>query len=217
MAQSGAFSGFPEEAIEFYLGLEADNSKDYWQANKDVYERAIVQPFGALLADLEPEFGAGKLFRPYRDVRFSKDKSPYKTNAGAQLAGGGYVALSGDGLGVGSGYYMVDTAQIARQRAAIMDDRTGAELDEIVAALRADGADLMARDAVATAPRGVPKDHPRIELLRLKGLAAWWQHEPAPWMSTPKAEARIVEHLRAAVPLLAWLDRNVGPSEEHTR
>lgn len=214
------FTGFPEQAIEFYLGLEADNSKDYWQANKATYERCIVEPFRSLLDDLEPEFGAGKLFRPYRDVRFSKDKTPYKTNAGAQLTGGGYVALSADGMGVGAGYYMVEPSQVAAQRAAILDDTTGGELQTIVDDLRTTGAELMARDSVSTAPRGVPKDHERIELLRLKGLAVWWDLPAGPWMSTPEARDRIVTHLRDAAPLLTWLDTNVGrvePSERRPR
>src|ERR1051325_11884594 len=77
--QHMAFRGWPAEALEFYEGLEADNSKTYWTAHKTVYDEKVHAPMLALLAELEPEFGAGKIFRPYRDVRFSADKSPYKT------------------------------------------------------------------------------------------------------------------------------------------
>jgi len=204
------FTGFPVEGIEFYEGLEVDNSKSYWEANKRVYDDAVVAPLRALTDDLAAEFGAAKLFRPYRDVRFSADKSPYKTQAGAMLEGGGYVQLSAAGLGVGAGYYMIEPRQIAALREAIADDVTGPEIAAIVEALRDGGAEIRARDAVKSAPRGYPKDHPRIELLRLKGLIAWWQFEPAAWMGTPAAEDRIVDALRSARPLMTWLDTHVG-------
>ena len=93
-----AFRGWPNEALDFYEGLEADNSKTYWTAHRSVYDEKVLAPMNALLAELEPEFGAGKIFRPYRDVRFSADKSPYKTAIGATLELGGYVQLSAKGL-----------------------------------------------------------------------------------------------------------------------
>src|SRR6187397_607378 len=102
-----AFRGWPAEAIEFYEGLEADNSKAYWQDHKTVYEEKVRGPMEALLRELAPEFGEGKIFRPYRDVRFSRDKSPYKTNIAATVSEGGYISFSADGLGVGTGYYMM--------------------------------------------------------------------------------------------------------------
>ncbi|TAL12327.1 MAG: DUF2461 family protein, partial [Frankiales bacterium] len=77
------FEGFPEEALVFYEGLEADNTKAYWTDHKALYDRTVKAPMEALLAQLEPEFGPATFFRPYRDVRFSKDKTPYKTHAGA--------------------------------------------------------------------------------------------------------------------------------------
>ncbi|HEX4162146.1 MAG TPA: DUF2461 family protein, partial [Acidimicrobiales bacterium] len=73
------FKGWPETALAFYEGLEADNSKTYWLDHKEVYERDVKAPMDALLAELTAEFGEPKLFRPYRDTRFSRDKSPYKT------------------------------------------------------------------------------------------------------------------------------------------
>jgi uncharacterized protein (DUF2461 family) len=81
------FRGFPEEALIFFEGLEADNSKPYWTDHKDSYDEHVRAPVLALLAELEDEFGAGKIFRPYRDVRFSKDKTPYKTNVAAGSTG----------------------------------------------------------------------------------------------------------------------------------
>jgi len=86
-----AFKGWPAEAFDFYEGLEADNSKTYWTEHKATYDEKVLAPMVDLLAELEDEFGPTKVFRPYRDVRFSADKSPYKTNLGAVL-GSGYDA-----------------------------------------------------------------------------------------------------------------------------
>jgi uncharacterized protein (TIGR02453 family) len=205
-----AFRGWPAEALEFYEGLAADNSKSYWQAHKTTYDECVLRPMLELLAELDAEFGAGKVFRPYRDVRFSADKSPYKTAIGATLARGGYVQLSADGLAVGCGMYHLEPDELARFRDAVSDDATGRRLETIVAALRAAGVDVTARDVLKTAPRGYPKDHPRAELLRHKGLVAWKQWPVARWLGTAKSKDRVVDVLRAAGPLNDWLVKNVG-------
>jgi uncharacterized protein (TIGR02453 family) len=196
--------------MEFFEGLLADNSKDYWQENKQVYEECVRAPMEDLLADLEAEFGAGKIFRPYRDVRFSNDKSPYKTNIAATLAEGGYISLSADALGVGCGLYMPEAAALDGYRKAVADDRRGAELTELVRKLRAKKIGVAGHDALKTAPRGYPKDHPRIDLLRQKGLVAWREWPVGPWLATRQPEKRIVEFLHATEPLRDWLDRNTG-------
>jgi uncharacterized protein (TIGR02453 family) len=208
-----AFRGWPAEALHFYEGLEADNSKAYWTDNKDTYDKCCRAPMAALLAELAPEFGAPKLFRPYRDVRFSADKSPYKTAIAASLAGGGYVQLSADGLFVGSGMYHLAADQLERYRAAVDDDTTGEEIAGIVERTRKAGLDVTAHEVLKTAPKGFAKDHPRIELLRHKGLVAM-RHWPAePWLGTPKAKSYVVKTLRAAGPLNEWLIKNVGSSQ----
>jgi Conserved hypothetical protein (DUF2461) len=120
-----AFRGWPSEALEFYEGLAADNSKTYWTEHKAVYESQVHAPMVDLLAELEPEFGTGKIFRPYRDVRFSADKSPYKTHLGAWLDDGGYLQLSADGLAAGCGMYEMAPDQLDRYRRAVADHRTG--------------------------------------------------------------------------------------------
>src|SRR4051812_2745922 len=100
-----AFRGWPVEAVEFFDGLLADNSRVYWQDHKSIYEQCVRAPMEELLTELAPEFGTGKVFRPYRDVRFSKDKAPYKTAIAASLTGGGYIQMSADGLSAGCGLY----------------------------------------------------------------------------------------------------------------
>ncbi len=216
-----AFRGWPAEALEFFDGLVADNSKTYWQAHRTAYEQVVKGPMDELLAELAPEFGEARIFRPNRDVRFSTDKSPYKTHIGATLSGlrgrnaaaVGYVQLSADGLGVGSGMYHLAPDQLDRYRRAVADDRTGTEIAAIVADLRGRKLEVAAHETLKTAPRGYPKDHPRIDLLRHKGLIVWKAWEPTAWLGTKKAKDRVVEVLRAAGPMQAWLEAEVGPSE----
>ncbi len=204
-----AFTGWPVEAIEFFEGLEDDNSREYWHAHKTVYEECVKRPMQQLLDELEDDFGPGRIFRPNRDVRFSNDKSPYKLNCAAQLTGG-YVSVSADELFVGSGLYMPLPEQLKRLRAAIDADRTGRELEAIVAALRKANYDVGAHETLKTAPRGYPKDHPRIELLQLKGIVMSKAWPVGGWLGTKKAEDRIVATLDAARPLNAWIAEHVG-------
>ncbi len=204
-----AFQGWPIEAVEFYEGLEADNSKVYWQDNKAVYDRHVKAPMEELLAELADEFGTGKIFRPYRDVRFSADKTPYKTNCAATI-GSGYVSFSAEGLSVGGGLYMPDPKTLARYREAVDKEKSGAELATIVAALHKAGYETMAHEVLKTVPRGYPKDHPRIDLLRHKGIAMMKTWPVGAWLGTKKAKDRVVETLRAGVPLNDWLARHVG-------
>lgn len=204
-----AFKGWPAEAVEFYEGLETENTKTYWHAHKQVYEQSVVGPMEELLAELTDDFGAGRVFRPYRDVRFSKDKSPYKVNCAAQLPGG-YISFSAEGLFVGSGLYMPEPAQLQRYRTAVDGQKSGSELEGIVAALRKEGYEVAAQQVLKTAPRGYPKDHPRIELLQHKGIVMSRSWPVAAWLGTKKAKDRVVTCLTAARPLNAWLERYVG-------
>jgi uncharacterized protein (TIGR02453 family) len=206
------FRGWPSEALEFYEGLTADNSRTYWTAHKAVYETQVLAPAEALLAELASEFGAGKIFRPYRDVRFSSDKSPYKTHLGATLPVGGYVQLSADGLAAGCGMWQMAPDQLDRYRRAVADDRRGAELVAVVEAIERARVTVHGYGTLKTAPRGYPKDHPRLELLRHKGLTTWREWKPAAWLGTAAAKNRIVEFFHTSRPLQHWLDENVGPS-----
>jgi len=207
------FKGWPEAALDFYEGLEADNSKAYWLGHKDVYERDVKEPMEALLAELAPEFGEARLFRPYRDTRFSRDKSPYKT-AIAAMIGDGYVQLSASGLLAGAGMYHLAPDQLERYRAAVGKNVPGLRLQSIVDQLRADRLEVTAMETLKTAPRGYPKDHPRVALLRHKGLVAMKSWPVAAWLGTAAAKKKVVEVLHASAPLLAWLHTHVGLPEE---
>ena len=205
------FRGWPEEALEFFAGLEADNSKTYWQQNKDRYEQLVRAPMEDLVEELVPEWGEGKIFRPYRDIRFSADKSPYKTNIAA-VVGGGYVQLDADGLGAGSGMWHMAPDQLERYRQAVSENKPGASLERIVAKASAAGLAITGHEELKTAPKGYAKDHPRIELLRHKGLITWREWPAGAWLGTRRAKDRVVEFLRHSKPLNAWLESHVGPS-----
>jgi uncharacterized protein (TIGR02453 family) len=212
------FQGWPAESLEFYEGLEADNSKTYWTAHKAVYDSSVYGPMAALVEELEPEFGPGKIFRPYRDVRFSADKSPYKTAVAATLDKGGYVQLSADGLASGNGYYVMAPDQLERYRAAVADDAFGAELERVLGRIsKHEGIEISVRERLKNAPRGYPKDHPRLDLLRNKSLIAWRRWPVEPWLETAAAKDRVVEFFRATRPLSAWLDKHVGPTTTQGR
>ena len=206
------FRGWPAEALDFYEGLEADNSKTYWTEHKATYDDKVRAPMEALLAELEPEFGPGRIFRPYRDVRFSADKSPYKTAIAATLEQGGYIQLSARGLAAGRGEYMMATDQLKRYREAVDDDRRGERLRAIVAAADRYGIEITGHEQLKSMPHGYAKDHPRADLLRYKGLIAWQQWPVAAWLGTAKAKPKVEEFLRNCAPLTEWLARNVGPS-----
>ena len=200
-----AFSGWPEEALEFYDGLAADNSKCYWTEHKAVYTDKILRPMTELTEELAAEFGEPTIFRPYRDVRFSLDKSPYKTHCGAVIGGTGYVQLSAEGLGAGAGMWQMSPEQLARYREAVASDDAGTELEKVIAEIEKAGITIHGHGALKSAPRGYPADHPRIALLRYKGLTAWRQWPVEPWLETASAKDRLVSFFRTTQPLCSWL------------
>ena len=206
-----SFSGWPEEALEFYEGLAADNTKTYWTKHKEVYDAKVLRPMTELVEELAAEFGETKIFRPYRDIRFSKDKTPYKAHIGA-MVGSGYVQFSAQGLAAGNGMYGMAPDQLDRYRQAVAGDRTGGELEGVIAAVESAGIGVTGRDVLKAAPRGYPADHPRIGLLRYEGIVAWKEWPVESWLETAAAGDRVTGFLRVTRPLSAWLDTNVGPS-----
>jgi len=212
---SMAFKGIPLAAVEFYEGLAADNSRAYWQANKATYDDAVRGSLAALCEELESEFGTAEFFRPYRDTRFSTNKDPYKTYQGVILpthAGCGYyLELSALGLRTGGGYHAHGADQVARYREAVDEDKAGSELAAIVTALAKGGLTLTG-DALKTKPRGVPDDHPRLDLLRQRDVVVERMHGAPKWLATRKALEKVRADWEAVRPLNDWLAEHVGPS-----
>jgi uncharacterized protein (TIGR02453 family) len=212
-----AFGGFGKGAVAFFEELDEHNDREWWHANKHRYEADIREPLELLFADLAAEFGEAKVFRPNRDTRFSKDKTPYKLWAagsiGMESGCGLYLSLGVDGFHVAGGGYRMARDQLAKYRDAVADDRTGPQLEAIYSTLQKAKASTGGHEALKTAPRGYPKDHPRIDLLRLDGATAGWLHPPKPWLHTKQAETKVIEGWRALRPLLDWVATNVGASE----
>jgi len=206
------FGGWPEQAQRFFIGLGLDNSKAYFEANRTVYMTHVRAPMEALLSELEEEFGPGKIFRINRDIRFSADKSPYKTNIAA-VAGrpgrGGYLSLSAKGLYVATGYHQMDRDQLERFRQAVAAQRAGSALVAIVGKLEEAGYDVGGEE-LRVVPKGYPRDHPRERLLRRKGVSVSRDYGLQPWLGTPAARGRVAQVWRDAEPMLDWLDSNVG-------
>ncbi|MGN6132559.1 MAG: DUF2461 domain-containing protein [Nocardioidaceae bacterium] len=206
-----SFTGFPVAALDFYDDLEMDNTKSFWAAHKETYDSAVAAPMKALVAALEPEFGAAKVFRPYRDVRFAKDKTPYKTHQGAFVPlaprTGYYVQIAAPGVRVGAGFYDADSEQLAAIRQAIDDERRGTQLERLLEDLRAKGWTLSG-DRLKTVPRGYDADHPRIELLRHKTMALGKDYGFEPVIHSPELLEKVRADWREAASFVAWVTEN---------
>jgi uncharacterized protein (TIGR02453 family) len=210
------FHGFPVEAFEFYDALTADNTKAWWTAHKKDYDTVVRGPIEDLLAELAGEFGEGKIFRPYKDVRFSKDKTPYKDHQGAYVATedgiGYYVQVSANGLMLAGGWWSSAPMQLARYREAA-GSAPGAVLEKAIAAAEKGGLTL-GGDVMKTRPRGVAEDHPRVDLLRHRSLTVERQVGTPTWVSTRKALTHVQKTWRAMTPLVEWLTDHVGPVDD---
>jgi uncharacterized protein (TIGR02453 family) len=211
-----SFSGWPPAALAFYDELEANNTRAWWLENKATYDDCVKAPFLALSEEIEREFGQLRLFRPNRDTRFAKDKTPYKTAAAAVTEGSGgthyYISLSAEGLYAGSGYYQFAPDQLERYRVAIADGRRGSAFAKAVETLRKQRYEVGSREAMKRVPRGYDADHARSDLLKLKGIHVGRSFGAPKWMHKPAARDKIVGAWRDAAPVNRWLDRNVGPS-----
>ncbi len=211
-----AFEGFHREAVRFFEQLSQDNTKAFWEANRDVYDEHVRAPMEALTASLEGLYGPGHLYRPYRDVRFSKDKRPYKEHIavsfggrGPSAVGGRHVHFDADGLWVASGAYRMEGETLARFRRAVADERAGAALEAIVAELTAKGYRIHGEE-LKRVPREYPSDHPRGGLLRHKGIAAVRPWPLEPWVFTPEAGDRVLSACADGEALVTWLREHVA-------
>jgi uncharacterized protein (TIGR02453 family) len=210
------FEGFGPEVRRWFEGLEADNSREYFAAHRDVFEESIRDQMQALLTELSQAFGGEvKLFRQNRDIRFSPDKSRYKTNTygvvyGSELAAQGlYASISARGLVAGSGYHRMARDQLERYRDAVADHTRGPELRRLAATAEKAGLELWG-ESLATAPRGYPKDHERIELLRRKSLALGSTLSFGRGIGRTDGLQFVTKTWREAAPVTGWLDREVG-------
>jgi uncharacterized protein (TIGR02453 family) len=209
-----AFEGIPLAALDFYEDLENDNSKAFWAAHKSSYDEHVRAPIETLAKELEPKWGAPKVFRPYRDVRFSKDKTPYKTHQGVWFDDSSrYFHVSAAGLYLAGGYWHTGSAQIDRFRRAVHDDVAGPELERALVKARRSKLDV-GGDQLTRVPSGYDKVHPRADLLKYKTLTVSRDLRCPDWLTTPRAKTEIVKIWRTMEPVVDWLDTHVGQELE---
>ncbi|OLT09765.1 hypothetical protein BJF78_06010 [Pseudonocardia sp. CNS-139] len=199
--------------MAFLRELAADNTREFWAAHRRRHGD-VLGPARALAAALEPEFGPVRVFRPTVNRRFRPDAPPYRTDTGGAAASAGgcvlAVVLSAADLRVAAGHWLFDPGQLRRYRAAV-DGEPGGRLAQLLA--RLDGLTLDRERRLVGAPRGFRTGHPRIDLLRQRGLqvgAAWPVGE---WIGSREPLHRVRAAWRAAAPVVAWLDAHVGAGE----
>lgn len=212
------FGGWPKESLTFFRGLRKDNSKNFFERNRDLYMSAVRQPTEALFQELQRQFGPGwetKIFRINRDLRFSKDKRPYQEHVSGYLSAGNratgfYVQFSDENLYLAAGTHEMMADQLKRYRDAVAG-KEGEKLARLISALQKDGYDVT-EPSLKRVPPGYPADHSRADLLRRTGLMASRSWKPGPWTHSSEAFDRIRGAWRDATALNAWLDANVGVS-----
>jgi uncharacterized protein (TIGR02453 family) len=220
-----SFGGFPKETLRFLAGLRAHNEKAWFEAHRDDYQSFFLAPAMAFaealapkLRKIEPEVNVeprvnGSLMRINRDIRFSKDKSPYKDHLDMWFwtgdrkgwdASGFFFRLRPDRLLLGAGMHGFMPEFLPRYRAAVLDARQGAALAAIVAKLRKAGYEV-GTESYKKVPAGVAADHPRAALLRHGGLHAGWEGKHPPALGTPKIVDFVAKHYAAVASLHRWL------------
>lgn len=202
-----AFGGWKGDFVGFFRGLELDNSRRYFEAHRKQYELDVRSPMEELLKELEPSLGPGKLFRINRDIRFSADKSPYKTNIGA-VAGPLYIHMDARQFFVATGAHMPDNAWLKRYRGAVAGP-AGEDFERRVERIRKAGLNV-GGNPLKTAPRGYTTDHQRIEMLRWREVVTGKDFGIQPWIATPAVKEKVLETWEIMRPLHEWLKGNVG-------
>jgi uncharacterized protein (TIGR02453 family) len=220
------FEGFADADARFFKKLAKNNDRAWFQAHKAEYEDGWNAPMKALLTDVRASIDATyahcdlaepKVFRIFRDVRFAKDKSPYKTHVG------GFIPLARSGVkatdlpmalyfhvGAGeifgaAGHHMMEPQSLARFRAAVADAKRGKELDTLVARLAKKGFPVRAHETMKRVPKGFDPDHPRAEMLKRKGLVVTFPAVPKGLLASPKLVKWVSDACKTAAPLVEWL------------
>lgn len=203
------FDGFPVDALVFLHELADHNDKAWFDANRERYERVLRGPMKGLIGELEGLFGPGKLFRQNRDIRFSKDKRPYKEWVAATVGGhrgeaARYVHLGRESMFIAAGAHQLDRERLIRFRQAVTAKTSGEALETIVADLDAKGYEIGGK-TLSRGPRDADPEHPRIELLKHTGITMARSYDAGPWLQDPaEVMTRVVEVFGDAEPLIGW-------------
>jgi uncharacterized protein (TIGR02453 family) len=222
-----AFTGFIDQEGTFFKKLAKNQSRDWFATNKATFEEGWNAPMKALLQDVFEavddafpycDLEAPKVFRIYRDVRFSKDKSPYKTNIGGTISVKRvgkvtevpialYFHVGHNECFAASGAYMMDGPTLKRFRDALVDDKKGKELDGILKALSKKGFEANSFETMKRVPKGYDAAHPRAEHLKRKGLTVRFPETPKALLTSPKLVPHLAKQIKTAAPFVEWLAR----------
>lgn len=230
MKTSLDFSGFPEEALSFLAGLAANNNRTWFEAHKQEYRDFIVGPtqqfviaLGERLAEISDQIvydtrtnGAGSMMRIYRDTRFSKDKTPYKTNIAVAFWEGSNKKMRNpifgfqfgpEGGGLMAGMHAFQPEQLAAYRTAVADPKLGRELTEALDEVRRAGDYVVGGEHYKRVPRGFDPEHPRADLLRFNALYVYSPAIPPEVVTGPEIVDVCFAHCQAMAPVHRWLVR----------
>lgn len=219
------FEGFADGEGRFFKALARHQDRTWFQAHKADYEDGWARPMKLLLAEvrdrIDPVFAhvdlaeEPKVFRIFRDVRFSADKTPYKTHVAGILlttargrvteVPAALYAQFGTETFLAAGQYRMDAAQVARYRAAVADDTRGKEISSIVRKLEKSGYEVGSFEQLSRVPKGFDPEHPRAELLKRKGLVVSFPAVPAELIASRKLLDWVLKHTRPVAPLVEWL------------
>lgn len=210
-----SFTGFGKDLIKYYLQLEENNNREWFHAHRAMYDENVAVPLKNLAADLSLDFGPVKIFRPYRNVRFWPDLPPLNEHASltadAEYNSAFYLRIDADGMLLGAGNWQPSKAQLTQFR-AIAATETGARvIRDLLDEMQKHLFELMTDNALKSAPRGYPKDHPNIDLLRLKSLSLSAHLAPGPWLYSSKCRDKVMTGWQALTPWIHWLRANLPP------
>jgi uncharacterized protein (TIGR02453 family) len=220
-----AFEGFADDKAKFFKQLSKNQDRAWFQAHKAEFEAGWQAPMKELLGEVRAgidrayehcDLDEPKLFRIYRDVRFAKDKAPYKTHVGGlipttrkgkvtEVPMALYVHVGEPKSFAAAGHYMMDPRSLERYRAAVADDKRGRELDKVLASLTKKGFLVRSHDSYKRMPKGYPQDHPRAEHLLRKGLTVGFPELPKGILASPKLSSWLASQAKLAAPLVEWL------------
>ncbi|NDJ84704.1 MAG: DUF2461 domain-containing protein [Chloroflexi bacterium] len=227
MTDIPAFTGFPPEGVQFLSDLAENNNKAWFEANKQIYLEAVQTPARALVvalgerlkAELPPisydtRTNGGSLMRIYRDTRFSKDKTPYKTNVAMMFTPEGYKRMEAPGFGLQmtpqqvelvAGLFGFDKPQLEAYREAVIDDKQGTALVQTVGQVQSSGEYRLGGKELKRVPRGYDADHPRAEWLKYKGLHVFSPPISLEKAQTPDLVDAVMGHFLCMAPVQRWL------------
>jgi uncharacterized protein (TIGR02453 family) len=220
------FEGFADAGGKFFKSLARHNERPWFQDHKEEFETGWNAPMKLLLSEVRDaidgayehcDLGEPKVFRIFRDVRFSKDKSPYKTHLGGLLpvARTGkkvtdlpialYFHVGDKEIVAAAGHYIMEPDSLARFRAALDDEARAKELEGILKRLAKKGYTAQAHETAKRVPKGFAPDHPRAEMLKWKGLIVDFPPLPAGMLTSPKLVKWLAAACKTTVPIVEWL------------